>query len=219
MSALLEGLAAYAWRILRTRLTEETSSALLVMKLRNKFDSLFRYNEHGAPRVWRNVEEVDELFGKAKGTADALLKVFRRVPFDASAVLNSGAGAGAGSDQKSEEDSFALITDEQARLVSERFHKDIEHVCMDAKRSVLAPRTQIPPLFWVLLLVLGWNEIWAVLSNPLYLVLAVFLLIGVYFVYALNMGDPLMRVTQAALAQGVAWTQAKLAAQLKEKAH
>ena len=78
--------------------------------------------------------------------------------------------------------------------IGQRFRKDADAFYVEAKRSTVSSISSVPWWMYAMLLVLGWNEMVAVLRNPLYFTLLCMLLAGAYAVWRLNMSGPLMRV-------------------------
>lgn len=75
----------------------------------------------------------------------------------------------------------------------------------------------MPLYFYGLLLALGWNELVAVLKNPLYFVFLLVLGVAAYVTYSLNMWGPMLRMadgaTRVALEEGKARLREFLEAQ------
>jgi hypothetical protein len=44
----------------------ELADGPLLEKLRRKFESVFRYDEKGLPRVWKPTDDIDTLFSQSK---------------------------------------------------------------------------------------------------------------------------------------------------------
>ncbi|KAK5279704.1 Dynamin-like GTPase that mediates homotypic ER fusion [Exophiala xenobiotica] len=63
--------------------------------------------------------------------------------------------------------------------------------------------TQVPLYFYGLLLALGWNEIVAVLRNPVYFIFLILLAVGAYVTYTLNLWGPMLKMTNAASQQAI----------------
>ena len=55
-----------SWSLLRRKIDEELADAMILMKLRNRFEEKFRYDEKGLPRVWKPEDDIDSYFSKAK---------------------------------------------------------------------------------------------------------------------------------------------------------
>lgn len=86
----------------------------------------------------------------------------------------------------------------QADLTS-RFKKVADAVYVDAKRSTVSSVASIPLYFYGLLLVLGWNELLALLRNPIYVVTIVFSALVAYAVYTFNLSGPVEQVARSML--------------------
>jgi protein SEY1 len=127
---------------------------------------------------------------------------------------------------KSLEEEMTILSDAKQQDLSVRFKKMADGVYVEAKRGALGGVTQVPLYFYVLLLVLGWNEIMAgmwlscifapfavheisvltrlvVLRNPVYFIFLILLGSGAYVTYTLNLWGPMMRMTNAASAQAL----------------
>jgi hypothetical protein len=76
-------------------------------------------------------------------------------------------------------------------------------VYVEAKRSAIGGVAQVP--FWIygVMLALGWNEIYAVVSSPFYFLFLVLAAVLGYVVYTLNLWGPIYRVGNAMMEQGV----------------
>lgn len=56
-----------SWLLLLEIIHADMAEAPLMEKLRTKFESQFRYDEQGLPRMWKPADQIDILFAKAKG--------------------------------------------------------------------------------------------------------------------------------------------------------
>ncbi|KAH0139179.1 root hair defective 3 GTP-binding protein, partial [Aureobasidium melanogenum] len=106
-------------------------------------------------------------------------------------------------DGKTLDEEMTVLSDAKKQDLSVRFKKTADGVYVEAKRSAIGGVTQVPLYFYGLLLALGWNEIVAVLRNPLYFVFLILLGIAGYVTYTLNLWGPIIRMTNAASAQGL----------------
>lgn len=82
---------------------------------------------------------------------------------------------------------MTLISAEKRSELWQSFVKDAEVAFIEANRSIVQTSTSIPTWVIVLLIVLGWNELMAVLSNPLYFIIVSFGLIVFYVAHSLGM--------------------------------
>ncbi|KZP16649.1 RHD3-domain-containing protein [Athelia psychrophila] len=55
-----------AWLALRAKIDEKTTNDFILSKLRGHFEKRFRYNEHGALRVWKSQDAIDGAFKRAR---------------------------------------------------------------------------------------------------------------------------------------------------------
>jgi len=127
-------------------------------------------------------------------------------------------------DGKTLDEEMTVLSDAKKQDLSVRFKKTADGVYVEAKRSAIGGVTQVPLYFYGLLLALGWNEIVAgmflpihlfnfplsctnslntVLRNPLYFVFLILLGVGGYVTYTLNLWGPIIRMSNAASAQGI----------------
>jgi hypothetical protein len=84
-------------------------------------------------------------------------------------------------------DSLTLLTPSaQSSLVS-RFRKESDAYYLEAKRSMVASRAQIPVWIYGVLVLLGWNEFIAVIRSPIYFTMLLLIGAGAYVTYTLNM--------------------------------
>ncbi len=71
---------------------------------------------------------------------------------------------------------------------------------MDAKRVQAYGSSGIPAWVIILIIVLGWNEFVAIISSPLYLLLALTVISAIFIVHHLRLTGPLMNVFNVAYA-------------------
>ncbi|KAF3924141.1 hypothetical protein AA313_de0203618 [Arthrobotrys entomopaga] len=202
-----------AWRVLRGILDEETKEQSLITRLMGYFDKDFRYDEHGVPRVWKAGEDIEGTFAKSKETVLSL------IPELATFKLEDGsnpplvafigdtpegieeAGAGVDDDEEDEDvtspnspKTFTILTPGRVTSLTESFNRQADQAFVDAKRSTISSVSQIPVWFYGLLVVLGWNEFWAVVMNPLYFMFLLFAAVAAYVAHTLNLWGPIMTV-------------------------
>jgi protein SEY1 len=100
-------------------------------------------------------------------------------------------------------DETRVLSDAKVADVTSRFRKMADGVYVEAKRGALGGMSTTPLWMWGLLLVLGQNEILAVVRNPFMLVFAALAAAGLYITYQLNLWTPIIRMTAAAWDQGL----------------
>jgi len=60
-------------RISFEKLKEETSDSLVLIRARQKFDKVFRYDEQGIPRIWQPGDDLEAQFATARETVHGFL--------------------------------------------------------------------------------------------------------------------------------------------------
>lgn len=220
-----------SWGALRAKIDEEMMEGNLLLKLRENFEDKFRYDEEGVPRIWRPTDDIEGLYTRARESTLELIPLLSRLklartssppPLDAwigDAPPNVTAAdeedlppiGGVDEDEgKTIEDEMVILSDAKAQDLTTRFKKTADGVYVEAKRSAIGGVTQIPLYFYGLLLALGWNEIVAVLRNPVYFIFLILIGAGAYVTYTLNLWGPMLRMTNAASSQGLEILKEKL---------
>jgi len=220
-----------SWGVLRAKIDEEVMEGNILLKLRENFEDKFRYDEAGVPRIWRPTDDIEGAYTKAKEstlTLIPLLSRFRLAGTYAPPDLPEWIGNAPESvDAKDEEDLTPIggVDEEEGKSLEEemtilseakrqdlvvRFKKAADGVYMETKRSAIGGMTQVPLYFYGLLLALGWNEIVAVLRNPVYFIFLILLGVAAYVTYNLNLWGPILQMTNAASAQAVQIAKEKL---------
>lgn len=213
-----------SWTALRAKLDEEMMEGNILLKLRENFEDKFRYDAEGVPRIWRPTDDIEGIYTTARHstlTLIPLLSRFRlssnsepppledwlgRPPSGVTAADEEDLSPIGGVDEDSNatiEDEMTILSDVKASDLATRFKKTADGVYVEAKRSAIGGVTQIPLYFYGLLLALGWNELVAVLRNPLYFVFLILLGIAAYVTYTLNLWGPILRMADAATKQGL----------------
>jgi DNA-binding transcriptional regulator YbjK len=171
-----------SWGVLQTKIQEETAEGNLSMKLRENFEDRFRYDDNGVPRIWRPTDDIDGLFAKARDhtlTLIPLLSRFKLAKTSSPPPLDAWIGHApatvtaadeedltpiAGVDEeegKALEEEMLVLNDVKKAELERRFRKIADGVYVEAKRGALGGMSHTPLWMWVLLLVLGQNEIFA----------------------------------------------------------
>jgi protein SEY1 len=76
-------------------------------------------------------------------------------------------------------------------------------IYLEAKNSTVSSISQIPAWMYVLLLVLGWNELMALWRNPILFVLFVVMVGGGYLAVQMGLLVPMMKVANAMVEEGI----------------
>ena len=169
-----------SWVTLRERIEEEVMEGNILLKLRENFEDKFRYDEAGVPRIWRPTDDIEGIYTRARESTLSLIPLlsrFRLAETYAPPDLPGWIGAQPVGTETEDEDDLSPIggvdeeegksLEEEMTVLSEgkrqdlvvRFKKTADGVYVEAKRSAIGGMTQVPLYFYVILLVLGWNEI------------------------------------------------------------
>lgn len=170
-----------SWTALREKIEEEVMEGNILLKLRENFEDKFRYDEAGVPRIWRPTDDIEGIYTKARESTLTLIPLLSKFKLLSSqkapelvefiGAQPSGVEAGdeedltpiGGVDEeegKSLEEEMTMLSENKRQDLVVRFKKTADGVYVEAKRSAIGGMTQVPWYFYVLLLVLGWNEIW-----------------------------------------------------------
>jgi len=68
--------------------------------------------------------------------------------------------------------SLKVLSEARQQEITTKFKRESDAFYLEAKRSVVATQAKVPYWVGVALVVLGWNEFLAVITNPLYLMVA-----------------------------------------------
>ncbi|KAI3649767.1 hypothetical protein MP228_005399 [Amoeboaphelidium protococcarum] len=186
------------WDNYRAKLKEELSDQMLLSRLKSKFEQHFRYDENGLPRVWQQNENIEPYFLAARDKTELMITRLAKMPLpeqygSAEYILN---------DPDFDEDvqCMTMLSTSRQRDIKERFVKDAQMIYLEIKRGALTSFSEIPKGVWLLLLVLGFNELYAtlqfILSSPLLVVLLVLVFSSIVVLYQSGL---LMPVTKAAM--------------------
>ncbi|EAT91261.1 GTPase SEY1 [Parastagonospora nodorum] len=213
-----------SWGVLRAKIDEEVMEGNILLKLRENFEDKFRYDEQGVPRIWRPTDDIEGIYTKAREstiTVIPLLARFKLSKTSAPPPLDAWIGDAPASvtpadeedltpiggldeeEGKSLEEEMTVLSDAKQADLLIRFKKTADGVYVEAKRSAIGGITQVPLYFYGLLVALGWNEIVAVLRNPVYFIFLILCAVGAYVTYTLNLWGPMIRMGNAASAQAL----------------
>ncbi|CAK7564479.1 MAG: Dynamin-like GTPase that mediates homotypic ER fusion [Sporothrix epigloea] len=220
-----------SWVALREKIDEEVMEGNILLKLRENFEDKFRYDDAGVPRIWRPSDDIEGIYTRARESTLTLIPLLTRFRLAATTappdltewIGNQPAGAETededdltpigGVDEeegKSLEEEMTVLSETKRQDLVVRFKKMADGVYVEAKRGALGGITQVPMYFYGILLLLGWNEIMAVLRNPvLFLMLAIFAG-GTYVAYSLALLGPMLQMANAASNQAVEIGKQKL---------
>ncbi|KOS22138.1 Protein sey1 [Escovopsis weberi] len=213
-----------AWIGLREKVEEEVMEGNILLKLRENFEDKFRYDETGVPRIWRPTDDIEGIYTKARESTVTLIPLLSKFKLASTAwfpdlvgfVGSQPEGVEVGAEEdlvpiggvdadegKSLEEEMTILSEGKAQDLVVRFKKTADGVYVEAKRSAIGGMTHIPMYFYLILFLLGWNEIMMVLRNPLFCLLLLLIGGGTYVAYTINLLGPMMQMGNAAVTQGI----------------
>jgi len=172
--------------LLHQRILDEVADTTFYAKLKKRFELTFKFDEAHRPRIWRTLEEISPRYDDAKLKTRNLLQLFVSPDEHLDiTVLDPEAAAWE-----------RLISEPKKLLLWERLEVEAGALFQEAANSTANSFAKIPPWFYAILLILGWNELWTIITNPLYLFVAV-LLGGIGFaIISLNLQGPAIQMSK-----------------------
>jgi hypothetical protein len=176
-----EEVAAFAARIDAEAVVElrrvcVAASAQLVVRMRTRFERLFKLDADGIPRIWQPTDDIRAAFVAARDEVTPLVNLFAEIRVTpARATL----------------DPKVLSEKKKAEIVA-AFTQEIEASFVDARNAQEARNRPLNIPYWMYAVIafLGWNEFWAFVTSPVLMlsviVGSVFLLSG----YGEQLGIP-----------------------------
>ncbi|GAA5980721.1 hypothetical protein JCM5350_006364 [Sporobolomyces pararoseus] len=205
-TAALSLLRRRSWLALRSKIDEHTSESALLTKLKGVFEDKFRYDSEGVPRVWKPEDDIDGIFKKARESVLELIPLYASIkPVDPSNefVLPESSSQGESTPTSSTDvepfdfnQSLTILSSSQQSTLSSRFKRESDAYYLEAKRSMVASKAQIPVWIYGVLVVLGWNEFVAVIRSPVYFTFLLLAGAAAYVTWSLNMTGPVLAVTK-----------------------
>lgn len=150
--------------------------------------------------MWKPSDDIEEIFKSAREETLRLIPVFSEIKLSSDDHPKLDISP---PDDYTEKSFFTLLSSTKRSELESRFKRAADTVYLEAKNSTISSISQIPPWFYVLLLVLGWNELMAVLRNPVLFVLFALMAGGGYIIVQLGLLGPIIKVTNAAVEQGI----------------
>ncbi|KAI9331858.1 root hair defective 3 GTP-binding protein [Obelidium mucronatum] len=191
LSAWTSALQWQIWTGLLEALGNQTTDDLMLGRMRHIFESKFRYDENGVPRMWNLEDPIEVYFAASVEEASRYLNAYARI--DKSLQL---VGDEIIEDQRFDPSCVTIISAVRLQTIQERFRKDADMLFVEAKRSMVATTAKIPPWFIAMTIVLGWNEFMLVLFNPVYFTLLAITLGGLYVSWQYGMIGPAYKVAK-----------------------
>ncbi|KAG9299450.1 hypothetical protein G9A89_009403 [Geosiphon pyriformis] len=184
--ASVENLRKRAWLILKKKIDEEVADNMFLLKLRERFEERFRYDDQGVPKVWKPEDDIDAHFRNAREEALKMIPLFAaiQIPEDIELGIPSD-------DEVDFSESLSILSETRQHELTVRFKRESDAFYLEAKRSVVSTTARIPFYVYLLLVILGWNEFLSIITSPLYLVAFSFFGFIGYIVWLLNLSGPI----------------------------
>lgn len=189
-----EELRERAFAVIKDRLTEKSQH--IQYQMQKKFDETFRLDPDGLPRRWSKADNIEETFKEARQQAYGVLDAYSIVRLRESDRHLSFFDSSL--DPSSVDPSLVVISADQCNMTRDTFKRESDPAFIEAKREQEREiAVRIPPFFWAVMLILGFNEIMALLGNPLLLFLFVVLGLMAYAAWLAGLLDvPLQIATE-----------------------
>ncbi|KAG0565256.1 hypothetical protein M758_8G171400 [Ceratodon purpureus] len=192
--AILTDVSKYSRTIVQKKAREETNQALIRMK--DRFNNIFGHDEDSLPRVWGEDHDVRKITKSARVAALKMLGVIVALRLNPDApednvedalltLVSDADDDGSTRDGSTTSNPLAsstwagiapedtLLTPAQCRSLWRQFRAETEYTISQALAAQEAKRhgnNWLPPPWAIAaMLVLGFNELMAVLRNPIYL--------------------------------------------------
>jgi hypothetical protein len=202
-------LRRHGWEALIKKIRDELVDNMVMVKLRNRLEEKFRYDQHGIPRVWKPDDDMDGHFQRARDDAFKLLPLYAHIDWSKSSLdLEEHFANDRDFDYA---DTLTIYSGSKQQELNTRFRREAEALFLEAKRSVVATETKVPYWMIVLLCVLGWDEFLTILTSPMYLVLCSVLGFVGYIIWVLGLAGPVETVARTVVNQGMEFAKARLA--------
>jgi len=168
---LLVNLRRQAWVLLTKKIQEESVDGMMLLKLRNRFEEKFRYDDLGLPRVWKPDDDIDTPFRKARDETVNLVPLFAKIN-----TLDPARGEKFELEATEDFDfdqSLKVLSETRQQELTTKFKRESDAFYLEAKRSVVATQAKVPYWVGVALIILGWNEFMTIITSPFYLMVVV----------------------------------------------
>jgi hypothetical protein len=179
----------------------------LSLMMQKRFDESFNFDEHKLPRRWSRRDDIPKLFKYARQKAEGLTEQFSMLRLNAEddsivcCPITDTEDPNPPADLIHDNDPRLVLTRKERTTILERFRESTNASFKSAMQEQEAAKAAgTNPLLWVLILVLGWNEMVTLLSYILGpLLLPLLLIAGVlgYLIWKGQLGGPAFQVMQS----------------------
>lgn len=180
---------ASGWNAFVEILKYEFNPSTVALRIRKSFETRFRFDSSGRPKLFSDLEEIDASYDTAHSCIKELMDIVAK--FSPSESFRKVFP------QSSE---IVLVRPEKMSEILQKVKMEAESSYMEAKRARTAVQYSIPPWVVLLIIILGWNEFVVIISNPLYLTVSLMLLGIILVVNQLKLAGPLESIVRNFLA-------------------
>jgi len=156
--------------------------------MEKKFNESFRMDDKGLPRRWRPGDDISSKFEEARKLGYRVLDLY--------SIIRLNPKYQELSFLKDDPDTITdqnliVLTEDECSMFKQRFKKETDAAYLEAMRDQenAGGISKIPMPMIVLLIILGFNEFWALITNPLLLVVFIFCSVIAYIVWFLGFAD------------------------------
>eukprot|EP00871_Galdieria_phlegrea_P000175 jgi/Galph1/1158/GphlegSOOS_G5738.1 len=184
-----------------------SSNTVIVSYLSRKFDNSFRKDSRGVPRVWKPGDDLDSLYLEAKQETEVLLDTLSEVEIHIS-LKDLFQNLSKDEDLTSVEEfdiAFEVFSVERKTNLQVKLEDYMKTAYTEAKRAqeTIHTRSQVPGWLYIVMFLLGFNEMMAVLRRPLLLLLFIVLSPILYVVVQSNLHTMLLSMLYSKLEQHI----------------
>jgi len=189
------------FKALRDRMIEKKENNNILYVMEKKFNEIFKLDEKGFPRRWKPEDNVMGLLTEGRAQSEKILDLYSIIRLDPDrgnlTYLKEEP------DQPYPEEVVLSIDDFAA--AKSRFKKETDAAYLEAVRDQenAGALTKVPLPMIVIMCVLGFNEFWMLITNPLLLVLAILFGVIGYVVYFLGFADVPLKIGGELMNQGL----------------
>ena len=200
----LEELKEVGFNLLKSKFKEKAKQ--LDFTMLKKFESKFNLDDQGLPRRWKQTDKISDYLITAREFAEGLLEVFSFLRLEESHDSITYLAEESPEEIDSE---LIILTWQEAQNIKEKFKTATETAYIQAVRDQesLTTTAHIPVYMLLLLVVLGWNEFWHILTSPILLFFTIILVVAGYVIYLLNLGGYAKQVAGIFLQTSMAGVQ------------
>jgi hypothetical protein len=177
-----------SWDDFYDTIFDETKDSLMLIRLKENFESIFRYDSNGLPKVWKPGDDIDGHFQMALNETYKLCDLFNRIDVPLKKIKETTEL------DNIDADSLEILEPSKKKILLNHFRNTVEILYIDAKHSVVSTQKEIPYWMFIILIILGWNEFMTVLHNPIYFLFIAIVLVSIYALYRTHMIQPLLKI-------------------------